>query len=203
MLDKNVPYASLFMTMPLELLDELKAPSLPAGFRFKMYQPGDESHWADITLKVDEFPTVHAAHEYFAIKFAPGAGLLPERMIFVVDDNDRFVGTACAWMESTQHGDKNVLHWVAVDPAFQRKGIGRALVTKALQIFKEHGLPTPVLLHTQTWSHAAIKLYQLFGFTLCPTSQFGRRPNELEDGLAILQELHPGFTWLVSPHDAA
>jgi ribosomal-protein-alanine N-acetyltransferase len=59
----------------------------------------------------------------------------------------------------------------AVSPAFQRKGIGRKLLTQALQELTSQGIAS-VFLDVHEGNHAAIILYQSLGF-----KEIARRPD--------------------------
>lgn len=116
------------------------------------------------------------------------------------------MGTATAWFgeqgEYYQPGDdvdtsQNRLHWVAVVPSFQGRGIGRRLVEEALAVFQtiacstqnltkdgvqaeEHG--ASIYLTTQPASARAIAMYLSFGFFPVPASNRGHSfsPGEIE-----------------------
>ena len=63
------------------------------------------------------------------------------------------------------------MHWVAVQPDQQGKGLGKAAVLKTLEIMKALDPGKPILLHTQTWSHKAIRIYLRAGFR--PIRRYG------------------------------
>lgn len=151
MLDKSIPYKSLIMRRePAPLPPE---PALPAGFSLRRYRPGDEVHWARIETSVAEFDDEGAARAYFAERFLPRQNLLRERCCFVCAPDGLPVATATAWEEAGER----LLHWVSTAPAFQRRGLARAVVLHALHSYPP--APQPVWLGTQTWSHDAILLY--------------------------------------------
>lgn len=55
------------------------------------------------------------------------------------------------------------VHTIGVDPAWQRQGVGRALLTTLLA--KADGAHAPVFLEVRTDNEPAIKLYEAHGFT--------------------------------------
>lgn len=42
MLDKSIPYKNIIMKLPAQKAASLEVPPLPAGWRFRMFAPGDE-----------------------------------------------------------------------------------------------------------------------------------------------------------------
>jgi len=53
-----------------------------------------------------------------------------------------------------------------VKPEYQRLGLGRALALCVLRYHKEHS-KTSVILKTEPYRDAAIKLYEDIGFVIC------------------------------------
>lgn len=184
MLDKSIPYKSIYMQRPagLSLPPE---PQRTDGFFVKLYAPGDEVHWARIEKSVGEFDTESAALDYFAREYAPHPQLLKERMCFMCTPEGLPVATASAWEKDGQ----NLLHWLACAPEYQKKGLGRAVVTHALYRFPNED---SVLLHTQTWSHDAILLYHSLGFCLL---REGEKGNQYAEAMEILQNVYPKETY--------
>ena len=81
MLDKSIPYAEIWMYREREL--PVVEKTLPEGFRFELYQEGDELEWAAIETAVAEFDDETKAMDYFNEKFAPYLKELKQRMLFV------------------------------------------------------------------------------------------------------------------------
>ena len=48
MLDKSLEYFDFIMKMPASKLFQLPEPTLPAGYSFRLYTPGDEQSWAEL-----------------------------------------------------------------------------------------------------------------------------------------------------------
>ena len=63
MLDKQLPYAEIWMTRPLN--EELPSYHLNQQYHFEKYQPGAEQDWAIIETAVGEFVSVEEALAYF------------------------------------------------------------------------------------------------------------------------------------------
>ncbi|MBF8807613.1 MAG: GNAT family N-acetyltransferase [Enterococcus lacertideformus] len=164
MLDKHVPYAEIWMTRPIGgVLPNL---SLPEGYHFKLYTLGDENEWVRIERSVGEFETQEEGLAYFQRVFFPHQKQLKQRMLFVVTDSGEKIATCTAWYKKRQNDKYPLFHWLAVMPEHQGKGISKALTLAVLQRFQVLETQEPIYLHTQTWSHPAITLYQSLGFSI-------------------------------------
>ncbi|SFQ26780.1 Acetyltransferase (GNAT) family protein [Desemzia incerta] len=188
MLDKSIPYAEIWMYREREL--PVVEKTLPEGFRFELYQEGDELEWAAIETAVAEFDDETKAIAYFNEKFAPYPKELKQRMFFVTDPAGEKVGTCSAWWKKTPDGTRYPLvHWVAVKPGYQGKGLAKAMMTQTLKLLQNLETTSPIYLHTQTWSHPAIRLYQTLGFEITDKNLDGSPNPEYDKAIAILAEL--------------
>lgn len=187
MLDKSVPYKNIVMKLAEEKISSLASPVLPEGFRFKLYEKGDEKTWAEIEASVSEFDSEQEALDYFVKEYAPFYKDLEKRCVFVVNKEGVPIATATA-SESPCDG-ASVLHWVSVRPEYQGLGIGKAVVGKALQIFLEIGHCEDIWLHTQTWSHVAVQLYFKTGFVLVKEGDIEHCGNDYSEAMKILKTI--------------
>ena len=186
MLDKSVPYQDICM---IKLDGALSAPVLPEGYSFRLYEAGDEKHWATIETSVDEFESTDHALAYFDREFAPNAAEMKRRCTFVCDPAGLPAATATAWWSVA--GDKRfgLIHWVAVTPRCQGLGLGKAVTQRAMQLLAQCESDRPAMLHTQTWSHIAVRMYHALGFRmvkdvspLCPK-------NDYQSAVSVLQSV--------------
>lgn len=95
-----------------------------------------------------------------------------ERPMAIVElaDGDRgVVGYSCTWHVVAAGEMEAHLLRIAVDPAFQRRGLGRDLLASVLARASEHGA-TRVLLEVGASNRPARSLYEALGFT-----EIGRR----------------------------
>lgn len=185
MLDKTIPYKSIIMRLDPPI--RTKAPELPAGYSLRLYQPGDEGHWARIETSVLEFPSEERAAAYYAERFLPYPDELARRCVFAVDARGVPVATATAWWVGEDAERRACLHWVAVCPAHQGRGLGKAVAIKALSLFSGCGETGPVYLHTQTWSHTAVRMYASLGFRMLKTETFGGHRNDYAQAVGVLE----------------
>ncbi len=167
MLDKSLPYQGFIMKLRHEKLAKIQVPRLPQGYQYHLYEDGDEEHWARLETAVLEFPSQEKALEYFNHDYRnPFRDELYRRCAFVSTAEGLPVATATAWFMESSLGHQGWLQWISTDPAHQGKGLGRAVIAKALSLFLTEGPPTDIYLHTQTWSHTAAYLYHRMGFEL-------------------------------------
>lgn len=170
MLDKSLPYIDIIMRRPA--LGPPPPALLPGGYRFAFY--GELTgkggtcmrDWAEIETSVLEFEDVPQAEEYFRRNFLPYPDELKRRMLFVIAPDGARVGTATAWWSDFNGARTHWLHWVAVRPEVQGLGLGRAVIYEAVRLLNEINGRREIYLHTQTWSHKAVLLYESAGFTI-------------------------------------
>ncbi|MDN6626765.1 MAG: GNAT family N-acetyltransferase, partial [Pisciglobus halotolerans] len=62
-------------------------------------------------------------------------------------------------------------------------------VSHTLRVLQELEHTSPIYLHTQTWSHAATRLYQNLGFEISTKDIDGSTNPDYQKALAILAEL--------------
>ncbi len=189
MLDKSLPYIDIIMRRNPA---PPPVPALPPGYRFGFFgENGDEKSirdWAEIEASVLEFDDTGSAEKYFRREFLPYKNELYRRMRFIITTDGRRVGTATSWWQ-IYNGIRNPwVHWVAVRPEFQSKGLGRALIYEVTRLMHEIEGETYFYLHTQTWSYKAVFLYESAGFEITvPCLPVCRYSSErLEEARAII-----------------
>ena len=129
------------------------------------YQPGDEKTWIAIERAAGEFNTDERGWEKWNKYFAPYVDELPHRMVFIENALGQKVATATAHFDVRGIDDRSVgyLHWVAVHPQEQGRGLARPLIYHVLSLLKDMG-HTHTKILTQTLSWVAVRLYLAFGF---------------------------------------
>ncbi len=186
-IDKSIPYMNILMRC-----DEYRPSqiTLPDGFHFRGYRPGDENIWAKFEIEIDDFDTYDNAVAYFKRKYLSNPEELKKRLICVEDKDGTPAGMVIAWFDDN-HGEKiSTVHWLVTSPKFQGLGIGKALVKKLLETFYELN-EFPVYLHTQPWSYAAIKIYSSLGFRLLRTESILNYENEYANAIEELKKHLP------------
>ena len=143
-------------------LDGIPDCPLPDGYTIRWYKKGDESTWVKIEQKSDKYLPIAA--ETFAHEFGTDVGVLETRQCYLYDPAMAPVGTASAWYGDARRGaDWGRVHWVAIVPQMQGKGLSKPLLAIACRRLRELG-HTRTYLDTETPRIPAICLYLKFGF---------------------------------------
>ncbi len=175
--EKNLP-----IKMSRANLDDVPEFALPDGYSLRWYQSGDEAHWLRIHLAADRYNEI--TPELFRKQFGvvPERGLqsgsasegpsgmnsalrdLGERQCYLLTPTGAVVGTATAWFDDDfQDCRWGRVHWMAIVPEFQGRGLAKPLLTSICLRLRELGHER-VYLSTSTARQAAIGLYLKFGF---------------------------------------
>jgi ribosomal protein S18 acetylase RimI-like enzyme len=128
-----------------------------SAFDIRVIQPADEpavlALWR--TVFSDDPPT-HDARAAIRLKTATQGDLF-----FVATVENRIAGTILAGFD----GYRGWIYRVAVDPAFQRRGIGTALVKRAEQELIARGVPK-VKLQIRAANQSVVSFYERLGYAV-------------------------------------
>ena len=188
MLDKSVPYAGLYMLRKADT-PVVRFP-LPAGFRFTFYNDGDEADWARIETSVLEFDSVFSALMLYKDNFLPHVFELRRRCMFIENSDGRKVATSTAWWRDVEGQRRPWLHWVAVEPLYQGIGLGKAIISRVIDLMIDLDGEVDFYLSTQTWSYKAVGIYKAVGFQ--PTDEkalYKGHRNNYRKAIRILRKL--------------
>jgi len=141
-------------------LNETRSAPLPSGFSLRFYELGDEEAWVDIHREADLFGTFSL--DTFWGQFGTDRDLLRQRQVYLLDSQDRPIGTTSAWF---QPGDPGLgrIHWVAIRPEYQGQGLAKPMLSCVCDCFQTLG-HTRAYLTTSTSRVPAICLYFSYGF---------------------------------------
>ncbi len=188
MLNRTIPFYNVILRC-----DNLtvNSPILPNGYRFRMYQNGDEDSWARLEYEIGDFDTINDAKQYFVSTYLQNDFLdISKRCVFVVSPENEIVGSCIAWKDVKKDAYVASLHWLIVSPEYQGMGIGKALCRKVMQIFSENQENT-IYIHTQPWSYKAIILYVRQGFKIQKSDSFSHYENQFDLAMNTLKKVLP------------
>lgn len=191
MLDKSIPYYEMIMFS--SGWDPARATPPPPDYIIRPYQDGDEAHWAAIEASVGEFDHEADALAYWEREFRPHLDMVRRRSLFAIGPTGEYLGTCTAW-EQYDPIPLFLIHWVAVRPQAQGLGLGGALVCWAMELFRQAGT-FPVTLHTQTWSHKAIRLYHKLGFRPVRSGPACLGRNDYPQAMEVLRQVYTPRQW--------
>ena len=91
--------------------------------------------------------------------------------VYTINDGTKFIGSC----SSIRVGDASWIGSVYVDEAYRRKGLGMALMTRAMSDDRALGINQSILLA----SHTGLKLYSHLGFSQLGTMYIYNPPKAL------------------------
>ena len=180
-IDHAVPYTAVVMTR--ENGDAFPARPLPEGYCFAVFTPEDEEKWVQLQAEVTHVESLQQGRQIFREEFlqapaeipcekCPGYSETVRRTVLVKDSAGVLAGAATLWVGDTFGEVWQRVHWVAVHPEHQGKGIAKCMIARMLQMYAELGCKTPIYLTTQTKTYRAVRVYKQMGFV----PHLGERP---------------------------
>lgn len=153
---------NISVSMTRATLNALPQVVLPAPYTLRWYELGDEQAWVDIHVAADAYNTFTMAT--FEQEFGADRTLLSTRQAYLCDDAGKPIGTTSAWFYDDEEGDPyGLVHWVAIHPTAQGKGLSKPLLGLVCERLRALG-HTRGYLNTSTGRIPAISLYLQFGF---------------------------------------
>jgi len=185
--DSRIRYVDLLMER--DHLEDVPECALPEGYRFVFYQPGDRDAWIAIEQSAKELTGMEQGIQVWQQYYGHVEATLHNRMLFIENGQGEKVATATAYHDGCLSPERGQVHWVAVRRDHQGKGLARPLIAQVLRVMKQRG-HTEALLHTQTTTWVAVRLYLDFGFRPMKENAVSSR-----DGWRIIRTLtnHPAL----------
>lgn len=159
-IEKTLEYYELVMT-----LDNLNTTefTLPKGYKIEFWDNDNcINDWIRIHLETGEFASLKEAEVIFHMYYDRFYNELPKRCFFISDTNGIKIATATI-SPTEEYGYNCAIDWLGISENHQGKGLGKALISKTIALAKELGYDK-LLLHTQTHTWLAAKIYLDFGF---------------------------------------
>ena len=135
--------------------------AFPARYRMRWYQSGDADVWLRVQQAADLYN--HFEPDTFVREFGADEDRLVQRVGFLLDPWHTPIGTIAAWADEFNGSEYGRIHWVAILPDEQGKGLAKPMMSAACQRLLALG-HTNAYLDTATARLPAINLYRLFGF---------------------------------------
>ncbi len=158
----DIVQRNAYVKMERDNLLNIPQHPLPADFQEHWYEPGDARIWLEIQQQAETHVAVTLSD--FQRVFGDDESELAARQCFLFDARQCPMATATAWYEADFHGQPyGRVHWVAVIPEYQGRGLSKPLLTVVLNRMAQLGHER-VFLRTSTARLTAITLYQRFGF---------------------------------------
>lgn len=133
----------------------------PDGYGIRSMTTDDIGLWTDIQR--DAEPYLQITDSTFREEFGDDMGALQRRCYIVTDPKGLGIGTISAWYERDFRGqDYGRIHWVALRPSCQGKGLAKAALSYAMNRLAQWHNGSYLV--TSTERIPAIKLYLDFGF---------------------------------------
>ena len=143
-------------------LERIPQLSVAAPFSIRGYRAGDAEAWRRIQIASDKYGTFPP--EKFEQQFGRDEAVLAERQFYLCEGEGEAIGTMTAWFgEAAEWQGWGRVHWVAVVPECQGRGLSKPLMTATLNRLRELGHERAYLT-TATVRPPAINLYLKFGF---------------------------------------
>ena len=145
---------------------------LPGGYHYEFYKLGDEMDWINIHISSGEFTSTKKGLQYFHDFYDPFIDELNKRCIFIVDDktNEKIGTVTVSILQKDEYGYNAAIDWFAIKKEYQGKKLSRPLISKFISLANALG-HHKIILHTQTTTWLAAKLYLDAGFEPLNTNE--------------------------------
>ena len=158
--EETIKYYELLMVRDLVDIDIYP---LPKGFSFVFWDKDDcLNDWLNIHLSTGEFNSIPDAISIFHKFYDKFYDQLPYRCVFIENKKGEKIATATI-SPAKEFGYDCVIDWFAVSAKAQGQKLSKPLLSKILIVAKNLGYKK-ILLHTQTTTWLAAKIYLDFGF---------------------------------------
>ena len=163
---------------------------IPEGFAIRNYCRNEGHIWTRIQKAAE--PYIDIDDGLFDRQFRCNLSAMEDRSFYLTTDAGEEIGTITAWWQPDMDGkDWGQIHWVAVHPDYQGRGLSKPMMSVAMARLKQSH--KRCFLDTSTGRIPAIKIYLDFGFT----PDLSRQNNSREAWAEVASVLeHPLLTQL-------
>lgn len=161
-IEKTLKYYELLMIK--DIRKQINPIPLPDGFSFVFWDNDNcINDWVNIHIETGEFNSLQNAFNFFHDFYDNFYAEISKRCIFIVNKKGEKIATATV-SPTREYGYNCAIDWFAISPKAQGLQLSKPLLSKVISIAKELGYKD-ILLHTQTHTWLAAKIYLDFGFT--------------------------------------
>lgn len=160
-IEKTLEYHELLMV--IDNLNNIQTNStLPKCYTFSYFKDEkDIEDWVNIHISSGEFASITKGRKYFYDFYSEFLDELNKRCFFIEYNGNKIATATISPVDEL--GYSCVIDWLAISKEFQGKKLAKPLIYKCLEVAKELGY-NKILLHTQTHTWLAAKLYLDLGF---------------------------------------
>ena len=145
--------------MVLGELDVRRAVPYPNSIRRRAFRRGDAEAWVRIQEQTGVYPRMGV--DAFRREFSDDLDVQRERIFFLEHESSGPIATSAGWFDAESSWGR--VHWVAVAPAWQGRGLGTMLVVDTCELLWALG-HSRIFLTTGGQNIGAIRLYLRLGF---------------------------------------
>ena len=161
-IEKTLEYHELLMA--LDDTNKYGSYELPEGFSYEFYSEGDIIDWVNIHISSGEFMKESYGIKVFHDFYDSFINELYKRCFFVVNDKGEKIGTATiSKLEKSEYGYEAVVDWFAIKKEYQGYHLSKPMINRFIKLANDLNYDK-ILLHTQTHTWLAAKLYLDLGF---------------------------------------
>lgn len=162
-LEKELPDEKLLMILERRnvrnLSDQLPAGMTEAGKEKKAYR----DQWCALLVKLGFEDSCEKAEERYEAMCRKDEKFFLDHLYLLVDDRNQLMSACGLWYGSDFETERIRLHYVMSDPAAQKKGAARYVISRAVRdYFSLYDEALYVSTQAQSWP--AIRLYASLGF---------------------------------------
>ena len=161
-INRTLKYVDLYLVH--NNLDNIIDYKLPDGYNFVYFNNGDEKSWIEIEMSAGEFLSFEEGMEAFNFYYGNHYEELKKLCIFIENENGDKIATSTAfYLDKPENDITGNVHWVSVKKEYQGKHLSKPLISETLKQMRSLG-HKKTLLHTQTHTWLAVKVYMDMGF---------------------------------------
>lgn len=151
---------NISVRMLREHMDDIPDIPFPEGFGIRNFHFGEGDIWERIQQAAEQFHLID--NNLFIKEFGNNLFEMNDRSFFIIRDDEE-IGTITAWWKlNLRNKEWGMIHWVAIYPDYQGKGLAKPAMSVAMKRLKQSH--ERAMLRTYSRSIAAIKVYLDFGF---------------------------------------